>query len=371
MTSRERILTALRGGTPDRVPVSTYELVGYNSRAFENNDPSYAALMDAIREKTDCLCMWDPATNATFLDSAAAVDMDVAAERTGDAVTTTRVLHTPKGDLRHVSRVFDNVHTVWTIEHWCKSTEDVDRALSVPYEPVDSDYGDYARITGEVGARGIIMESVSDPLWMAADLMEFGQYTMWALTEMEHFQYTLDAMRERCMENLRRRLARQVVDLYRICGPEYACPPYLPPPLFEQFVTPYVREMVDMIHARGALARFHCHGRVAQVVDSIMATGADALDPCEPPPDGDIELHELKRRAGTRLCLCGNLELKLLEQGSREEVARQVAASMAAGKPGGGYIMLPTASPINTPLATKTLDNYRTFFDTAMEHGAY
>ena len=44
---------------------------------------------------------------------------------------------------------------------------------------------------------------------------------------------------------------------------------------------------------------------------------------------------------------------------------------MQAAKRGGGYIILPTAAPINTPLATKTQDNYLTFIDTALEFGRY
>ncbi len=371
MTSRERILLTLRGMQADRVPVSTYELCGYNSRAWENNDASYAPLMSLIREKTDSLCMWEPASNTVFLESAHPVEMEVRQERSGDATTTTRIVHTPKGDLRHVSRVHDNVHTVWTIEHWCKSIDDVDKALSVPYEPLDYDYDDYPRIIREVGDRGIIMDSISDPLWMAADLMEFGDYTVWALTETEHFIRTLEVMHERCMENLRRRLDAGTVDLYRICGPEYADPPYLPPQLFGRFVTPYVRTMVDLIHSRGSLARFHCHGKIGQVLDHIVATGADALDPCEPPPDGDIDLADLKRRIGNGMCLCGNLELKLLEQGSPEDVERAVRDCMAAAKPNGGYIILTTASPINSPLAPKTLENYFTFINTAAGAAQY
>jgi hypothetical protein len=355
---------------PDRVPVSTYELCGYNSRAWENNDDSYAPLMAFIRENTDCLCMWEPPCNALFLESANQADMDVESVRMDDALITTRVLHTPKGDLRHVSKVYDNVHTVWTLEHWCKSVEDVDKAMSVPFEPLTYDYADLPRLQGELGGHGVVMDSLSDPLWMAADLMEFGQYTLWALTEPEHFLKTLRTMHERCMENLRGRLATPV-DVYRICGPEYACPPYLPPSFFEMFVTPYVKEMTDLIHSHGALVRFHCHGKIGAVLDSILATGADAIDPCEPPPDGDVPLAELKRSIGKHMCLCGNLELKLLEQGSPEEVARTVKESMIAAKSGGGFIMLPTASPINSPLAAKTTQNYMTFIKTAIECGRY
>lgn len=371
MTSRERILTALGGGVADRVPISTYELVGWNSEAFENKDPSYKRMMDGIREKSDCLCMWGPRSDETFLGSSFPVEMEVREERDGDATIYHKVLHTPKGDLSNTSKVIDNVHTTWVTEHWCKSSEDVDKALSVPYVPVTADASDYARIVGEVGDKGIIMDSVADPLWMAADLMEFGAYTVWAMSETEHFARTVEALHERNTENIRRGLGVVVADLYRICGPEYATPPYLPPEFFDRFVTPYVKEMVDLYHGKGAKARFHCHGRIGQVLDMIAATGSDAIDPCEAPPDGDIELADVKRRVGDRMCIFGNLQLKLLEHGSRDDVVAAVKKCMESAKAGGGYVIMPTAAPINSPLAKKTEENYLTFMDTALELSGY
>lgn len=371
MNARGRVLATLQGNQADRIPVSTYELVGYNSRAFENQDASYRALMDVIREKTDCLAMWGPGSNARFLESAYPVEMSTVETRDGNATEYRQTLQTPKGALTRAYKVFDNVHTTWITEHWCKDLDDVDKALSVPYEPVSYDASDRARIDEELGDHGIIMDGLADPLWMAADLMEFGQYTVWALSETEHFARTVEVLHERCMENLRRNLSVNVSDLYRVCGPEYATPPYLPPVMFERFVTPYVKQMTDLLHEKGALVRFHCHGRIGQVLDMIVATGADAIDPCEAPPDGDIELADVKRRAGDRLCLCGNLQLKLLEHGSRDDVRKAVIACMDAAKAGGRYIILPTAAPINTPLAKKTEENYITFIETALEFGSY
>jgi len=46
MNSRERLLVALNGQMPDRVPISTYELVGHNSRSWEND----LRFIDAARE---------------------------------------------------------------------------------------------------------------------------------------------------------------------------------------------------------------------------------------------------------------------------------------------------------------------------------
>ncbi|MBX7258310.1 MAG: uroporphyrinogen decarboxylase family protein [Candidatus Hydrogenedentes bacterium] len=371
MTSRERLLCALNGKIPDRVPISTYELSGWNSKAFENIDPSYKVMMDAIREGTDCVCMWDPASNVTFLESSARVPIETTEERGEDRVITRRTIHTPRGPLTEMSEVVDNVYTVWRSERCCKSPSDVDAALSVPYEPLTYDYSDYDRIAREVGDHGILMASVPDALCLAAEMMEFGAFTVWALTETEHFIRTLDTLHERNMENLRRMLSGRVLDLYRIFGPEYASPPYLPPELFARFVTPYARDMVRVLHEHGAKVRLHSHGRIGLVIDAIVATECDALDPCEPPPDGDITLADLKRSVGDRLCLFGNIELKQLELDEPESVERTVRQCMEDAKAGGGYVIMPTASPITSPLSKKTEANYIAFIEAAHRYGAY
>ncbi|MCL4507452.1 MAG: hypothetical protein M1434_13690 [Chloroflexi bacterium] len=371
MNSRERLLTALACQVPDRVPISTYELVGYDSRSVENNDASYDVLMQAIREKTDCLAMWNPASNERFLGSAFPVELEATSRREGDRLITHTVMHTAMGDLSQTLTRIDDLNTIWQTEHWCKSSADVDIALALPYVPVEYDPADFHRISREVGEHGIIMASLGDPLLMAAELMEFGEFTIWAATETEHFARAIRQLHERCMENLRRMLAVNVVELYRICGPEYATPPYLPPALFERFVVPYVAEMVDLIHGAGARARLHCHGKIRHVLDMILATGADSIDPCEPPPDGDITLAEVKQRAAGRMCVFGDLELKLLEHGSAEEVTAFVKSCMDAAKAGGGYVIMPTAAPINSPLAKKTEQNYIRFIDAALEYGRY
>jgi len=371
MTSRERLLSAITLKPTDRVPISTYELVGYNSQAFENNQPSYKPLMDYIREKTDCICMWDLRSNMRVAQSSYEVLIDTNKKRTDDYTETYFTLHTPKGPLTSSNRIYDNLNTTWTFERWCKSLADVDKILSIPYEPVSYDASDYTRIRKEVGDRGIIMASVSDPIDCTFFLMEFGESTLWAMTETDHFAKTIEEMHRRNMQNIENMLKTQVVDLYRICGPECLTPPYLPPHFFNRFVTPYVKEMVELIHSYGGLVRLHCHGKVDKVLDDILSTGADAIDPCEAPPDGDITLARLKERTNGQICIFGNLQLKLLEHDTPEEVRNTVRQCMLDAKKGGGYVIMPTAAPVNVPLSPATEENYRVYIDTALEYGGY
>ncbi|OPZ80709.1 MAG: Uroporphyrinogen decarboxylase (URO-D) [bacterium ADurb.Bin429] len=115
----------------------------------------------------------------------------------------------------------------------------------------------------------------------------------------------------------------------------------------------------------------HSHGRVAEVLDLIVATGADAIDPVEPPPDGDIPLAEVKARYGNRLILFGNMELKYLETETPADIDARVKVMMDEAKAGGGYVLMPTAGPLNIPLAPRTADNYRAFIAAGLKYGVY
>jgi uroporphyrinogen-III decarboxylase len=371
MTQRERLLKAIRLQKTDRVPVCTYELVGYNSHAFENREPSYKRLMDVIRKKTDCVAMWNPHSNQVTAESSYPAEITRQTKRGINYTDTHDTLQTPKGALTSSYRVYDHVHTSWGFERWCKSIEDVDMLMSIPYEPVTYTDEDYARIKKEVGDNGIIMASVGDAANSCVFLMEFGEAMVWAMTETEHFAKTMDEMHRRNMINLENMLKVNVVDLYRICGPEVITPPYLPPSFFNRFVTPYLKDMTRLIHRYGGLVRIHSHGRIGRVLDDILSVGADATDPCEAPPDGDITLRELKRRIGGQMCLFGNLQLKLLEKADTDEVREAVKICMDSAKEGGGYVIMPTAAPINVPLSPKTEENYLAFIETALELGRY
>ena len=371
MTSRERLTAVLKGQLPDRVPISCYELVGYDSHNFCNKEPSYQPLMDYIREKTDCLCMWNPAGNQQLAFSAYNPGFETTRIQLPDGTETISRLQISGRTLTRRSRVIDNVYTTWHTERICKDTDDVDAIMSLPFEPVTYSADDYPRIQSELDDHGILMSSLSDPVYEAMTLMEFGESLVWVMTETEHFAETVREFHRRGMINLKRMLETAPADLYRICGPEYRCPPYLPPEYFERFMLPCLTDMVNLIHEHGRMVRVHCHGKIGRVVDMIAETGCEGLDPCEEAPDGDTTLEELKARVGDKLCLFGSMQLKMLETLPTDEVIRQTRRMMQAGKPGGRFVLMPTAAPINVPLSAHTEKNYRAFIDTALENAAY
>ena len=365
MDSRERLLGALRRQPVDRVPISTYELVGWDWDAWENRQPAYRRLMEVIRAQTDCMYMLG------FSAPNRAARVTVTEWDEGPSHYRREILHTPRGDLTACTRWDRDLNTAWRFERLLKTDEDVARYLSQPLDPGPADLSAYAVAEERLqGGRGIPLISVADPICIVAELFEFGEFVTRAFTQPEQIDALLEHVAPAVYRELEYLLERGVGPLYRICGAEYVTPPYLPPSLFERFVVRYTTPMIERIHARGAYARLHCHGRVRRVLPMIAEMGPDAIDPVEAPPSGDVALAEVKALYGDRLCLMGNIQLRDLETASAEEMRRIVREAVAAGKPGGGFVLMPTAAPINADLSPVTERNYLILIETALECGA-
>ena len=150
--------------------------------------------------------------------------------------------------------------------------------------------------------------------------------------------------------------------LWRIYGAEFATEPYLPPRLFEEYVVRYTGPMVATIQKHGGYARLHCHGRIASALPYIREMGPTAIDPIEPPPQGDVQLAEVRREYGKDLVLFGNIEARDVEYLAPPDFEKVVAQALRDGTrgEGKGFVLMPTASPYGRTITPTTLMNYET-----------
>jgi hypothetical protein len=369
MTSTERLLAVLCGRTPDRVPISTYELVGPNPLAWENSQESYRPLMDLIRQHTDCLYM----TGVWPTDPAGARGMRVEKWDEGDQHFSKTTCESPTRTLTMINSWTDGLNTVWCRKHWCQDLDDLKAMMSRPFEIGPVDFSPLATAYSDLqDHKGLPLVSIGDPLCQVSELFEFGEFTVLAMTETATILKYIQQAHERTTVCLARVLEGKVKNaVFRICGPEYATPPYLPPELFAKFVSPFASQYVHMIRQAGAFSRIHCHGKIARVLDEIKGIGPDAIDPVEPIPDGDIDVKDVKAAIGRQICLMGGIELKYLEMADETFIRALTREIMAQGKPGRRFVIMPTAAPINVPLSPNTERNYRAFIQTALEIGGY
>jgi uroporphyrinogen decarboxylase len=107
---------------------------------------------------------------------------------------------------------------------------------------------------------------------------------------------------------------------------------------FREFILPGLKRCVEAAHRAGAYVVKHTDGNIMGILDMIVDTGIDALNPLEPAAKMDIGL--IKERYGKRIALVGNIDCGyLLSQAPVEEVRRVTRETIATAKPGGGYML--------------------------------
>ncbi len=255
-----------------------------------------------------------------------------------------------------------DVNTVWTLEHLLKDTDDLHAWLDLPEQDDIGcpDISGFLAAEEALGNAGIVMVDIADPLCYTAALFEMGLYTVIALTEPALFHAALqknDRVINRKVEAIARALPGR---LWRIVGPEYASPPYLPPELFCEYVVRYDTPLVKTIQASGGYARIHSHGNLKHIIEPIMSMNPDGLDPIEPPPQGDVELLDIRRRFGDRLVLFGNLEVSDIETLPTADFRLKVERAITQGTDGNGrgFVLMPSACPYGRLLSPLALKNY-------------
>ena len=375
MTRRERLMATLRGEPVDRPAVCLYEIGGFRVDPADPdpyniyNASDWQPLLRLAEERTDLIRMMSP-VRARSIDptgpaSAAwrAFFREETSER--DGVRTTRTtLQVGGRTLTQVTKRERDVDTVWTTEHLLKGADDARAWLQVP-DDVFNERIDLAPLRAEeaaLGDRGIVMVDTEDPMCAVAALFSMEDYTVLALEEPDLFHRLLEKA-SRYIQARTEAVSRQFPGrLWRIYGPEYATAPYLPPRYFEEFVVRYTGPMVRAIRAGGGFARIHCHGRLRGVLDLIAGMGADALDPIEPPPWGDMTLSEVRERVGGQMVLFGNLEISDIESLPPAKFEEKVKRALAEGTAGAGrgFVLQPSASPYGRTISERTLANYET-----------
>jgi len=372
MTRRERLMASVAGHPVDRPPVCFYEINGLDEDPDDRdpfniyNDPSWRPVIELARERTDRIVMRGVPLVNTPPDPLAERTSVETREENGGLIRITTI-RAGRRTLRRVTRRDPDVNTTWTLEPLLKDVDDAKAWLDLPApEPGgEPDVSGVLATEEALGETGIVSLETGDPLCAVAPLFEMGTYLVIALTEPALFHRMLERAAARILYRVEAVARALPGRLWRIYGPEYASPPYLPPRLFAEYVTRYDTPICGAIARHGGFPRIHSHGRLRDILEAIAATGCTGLDPIEPPPQGDVTLAYVRRRYGRQLTLFGNLEASDLENLPAPQFAEKVRTALREGTEGEGrgFILQPSACPYGRVLAPRVVENYRTMVD--------
>jgi uroporphyrinogen decarboxylase len=112
--------------------------------------------------------------------------------------------------------------------------------------------------------------------------------------------------------------------------------PFFSPTQFDELIGPYLAELVAGYRQRGYYVVKHTDGNIMPILDRLVAAKPHALHSLD--PQGGVDIAEVKRQVGDRVCLIGNVSCAALDTGTDEEVVDSARYALRHGMPGGGYI---------------------------------
>jgi uroporphyrinogen decarboxylase len=141
--------------------------------------------------------------------------------------------------------------------------------------------------------------------------------------------------------------------------------PFLPPRMFDEFVAPYLARLVAGYRELGLYTIKHTDGNIMPILESLVAARPHALHSLD--PQGGVDIAEVKRRVGKKVCLIGNVNCAKLDTGTDDEVIESARYALRHGMPGGGYIF----STSNCIYTGMPLARYELMLDVWRKEGNY
>jgi uroporphyrinogen decarboxylase len=127
---------------------------------------------------------------------------------------------------------------------------------------------------------------------------------------------------------------------------------------WRRFIKPGMARMFSPIKRAGKVTHLHSDGNTTEILEDLIEIGLDVYNPFQPEV---MDVFELKKRYGDRLCFHGGIGVQsLLPLGSPDEVRAQVRRMIEVVGAGGRYIL----SPSHTVLADTPVENIVALIET-------
>ncbi|MHB9130331.1 MAG: uroporphyrinogen decarboxylase family protein [Armatimonadota bacterium] len=351
MTPRQRMLTAIGHGIPDRVPVAPdfsnmipCRLTGkpFMHIYAEGDPPLWRAYLDAVQYFG--IDGWFGSYGASPRVYAEHPTCDSTSrwlrQDTASWLQET-VIRTPKGEMRTVT-IFPHDQPPAPIERLIKNPEEDLPKLYCLWEEMDGvDYrhlDEQRQAIGELGAFGACIGTPGFHGWEG--MFQGGVETL-SLLYMDNPEL-LDELCERHHARIMRELP-----LYLAYQPDFLLTggsgsiTMASPTLWRKYALPTLQEICRQAKAAGVLTMVHSCGKERYLVETCAnETDLDCVNPLEIAPMGDCDLREIKQAFGHKLSLMGNLHTTdLMLNGTVEEVKAAARQAIDDAAEGGGFIL--------------------------------
>jgi len=354
MTSKERLLITLKGGQADHVPVSPDISVMVPDRL--TGRPFYEIQLDG-REHFG----WTSATHGEAYVEAVKyfgfdgfymygglkqIKPEGRPEFESKVITVPegklvkRICHTKKSDLTEEELFFADEPPWRRVKPLKNLREDFEK-IKIMMGASEWDWEKEYRDKHVIGDFGVYLGMV--PVfqdWFFHNRQGgFEQMILDYMTEPKLIEEIHEFWMEWALANVRA-MIRAKADVIMLGGSS-ASLSVSSPKLFRQFELPFIQKASTICQEAGIVSHLHVCGRSMELVE-IVAEESDlaSMEPLEEPPSGNVDLKELKRRFGKRLCLKGNINTTdFMLYATPQQVEEKCQKLIDDAAEGGGFIL--------------------------------
>jgi len=337
MTGRQRMLTALDGGVPDRLPASVH---GWMRYWLEN----YAGGISPEEAYEKFGLDWSLYRWNWIKDENSRGSWDVSVKNiekeNGNRIEVT-IIVTPEKTFRQ-ERMWDKYSSPWVTDYLFKEPDDV--LIYCKYHPREYLDPDCERESLEiVGDKGIARGWRIGPWHELCEL--YGVEKMIYAT-FENPSWVHDAMSAmtgvsmRAFESMR----DSKIDLLETGGGHNSST-VVSPSLFKEFILPYEKQIHDFLTGDLKIRTvYHVCGGMMPILDDLVKIGSTAIETLTPPAmGGDVDLADIMKKVGGKVSLIGGFDqFNGFQNGTPDDTRQLVRHCFETAGAGGGYIMNPS-----------------------------
>jgi len=337
MTSAERVMAALRREEPDRIPHFEW------------------AVDRKVREALCPGCSYEE-----FV-----VRMDWDAILTAPDFRKEQVGPNEWKNEWGITRRYTGEEDPFPVAGPIKTLEDLAR-----YEPPDPHAeGRYKSLEGvvrEFKGRKAVGVHLNDVFSLPRYLVGFTEL-MTALVDCPALVQGLVDMSVEVNLAMAKEVAKRGAD-FVFTGDDYcsARQPFISPDWFRKFLYPGLKRVMGGFKDAGLFVIKHSDGNLRPILDMVVDSGIDCLDPID--PVGGMDIAEVKAKYGDRIAIKGNVNCAaVLVFGSVGEVIAETKEVIRRAAPGGGFIL----SSSNTIHSSVKPENYLAMLHALRMYGRY
>ena len=370
MTSKERMMRALHGEKPDRLPVTIHQWQQWHLDTYMDGMDTLSAFkatgMDAAIQYFEAMGQfWIPnvenyvVQTPQWREEIEVVNSDPSNKLLHHTITT------PQGQLTY--KTGGNLTTTWVTEYLIKSHEDIDPIEKyMPVAKLDKKKvaAEYDAI-GDAGIlRGFVWGDQAGCWQHACCLMDVQDLILETIDNPDWVHRLMRILLEKKLYFIEKSLAGAKFDLIETGGGS-GSDTLISPGLHREFCMPYDRQIHRALHKHGFLITYHTCGGMMNILDLIVENETDVSETLAPPGVGGniTEPEKVQQVYSGKVAMIGGMDqFNILTSGTKEQIKAEVHRLFEGFGKDGGYILAASDHFFDTPV-----ENLVTFAKAAKE----